>query len=109
MSAIISDAVFPLSVVSLAVAAVATLPGAFGIIAQTRNRTPRDNFYEDKDGKATPESMAAFSNRRPKAFIIGLAIVGLGTSIAVSALSMSDSHSDNPNLVNWLITVAWVS
>ncbi|KAF4340544.1 ATP-dependent bile acid permease [Fusarium beomiforme] len=91
----------------LAVVALATTPALVTAITQLRKRTARDNFYEDADGKSTPESLAAFSNRLPKVFILALSAIGLGTSIAISVLSSLNSLSGSLLLRNWLITGAW--
>ncbi|KAF5629351.1 ATP-dependent bile acid permease [Fusarium sp. NRRL 52700] len=90
----------------LVVVALATTPALATAVNQLRKRTARDNFYEDADGKSTPESLAAFSNRLPKVFILALSAVGLGTSIAISVLQ-SLSLSDSLLLKNWLFTGAW--
>ncbi|KAF5562781.1 ATP-dependent bile acid permease [Fusarium phyllophilum] len=90
----------------LVVVALATTPALATVVTQIRKRTARDNFYEDADGKSTPESLAAFSNRLPKVFILALSTFGLGTSIAISAL-YSLSQSDSLLLKNWLIAGAW--
>ncbi|KAF5719122.1 ATP-dependent bile acid permease [Fusarium mundagurra] len=90
----------------LVVVALATTPALATAVTQLRKRTARDNFYEDADGKSTPESLAAFSNHLPKVFILALSTVGLGTSIAISVLH-SLSQSDSLLLKNWLITGAW--
>ncbi|KAF5982152.1 hypothetical protein FBULB1_4402 [Fusarium bulbicola] len=90
----------------LVVVALATTPAVATAVNQLRKRTARDNFYEDADGKSTPESLAAFSNRLPKVFILALSAVGLGTSIAISVLH-SLSQSDSLLLKNWLIVGAW--
>lgn len=92
----------------LVVVALATTPALATAVTQLRKRTARDNFYEDADGKSTPESLATFSNRLPKVFILALSAVGLGTSIAISVLQ-SLSQSDSLLLKNWLIAGAWVS
>ncbi|RBQ81954.1 hypothetical protein FVER53590_00524 [Fusarium verticillioides] len=90
----------------LVVVASATTPALATAVTQLRKRAARDNFYEDADGKSTPESLAAFSNRLPKVFILALSAVGLGTSIAISVLH-SLSQSDSLLLKNWLIAGAW--
>ncbi|PNP66822.1 hypothetical protein FNYG_13552 [Fusarium nygamai] len=90
----------------LVVVALATTPALATAVTQLRKRAARDNFYEDADGKSTPESLAAFSNHLPKVFILALSAVGLGTSIAISVLH-SLSQSDSLLLKNWLIAGAW--
>ncbi|KAF5027574.1 hypothetical protein F66182_316 [Fusarium sp. NRRL 66182] len=91
----------------LAIVALATTPALITSITQLRKRTPKDNFYEDVDGISTPESVAAFSNRLPKIFILLLATTGLGTSITISVLSALDPHSNALLLKNWLIAGTW--
>ncbi|KAJ4271438.1 hypothetical protein NW762_000140 [Fusarium torreyae] len=91
----------------LVVIALATTPALVTAITQLRKRAAKDNFYEDPDGQSTPESVAAFSNRLPKIFILALATIGLGTSIAISVLSSLNSHSNELLLKNWLIAGAW--
>lgn len=99
----------PLSAAGLAVVGLSGLPGLFAILAQIRNRTPKDNFYEDIDGKATPESIAAFSNTRPKVAILTLSVLGLGLSVAISVLDTLHPTYDGMLLPNWLFTGTWVS
>jgi hypothetical protein len=97
----------PLTGTGLALVAVATTPALVAVIAQLRQRTPKDHFYEDEDGKSTPESTAAFSNRLPKASILASSTIGFGTWIAVSVFSSLELSSKL--LENWLIAGAWVS
>ncbi|KAL2675266.1 hypothetical protein Neosp_011449 [[Neocosmospora] mangrovei] len=95
----------PLTGTGLALVALATTPALVAVIAQLRNRTPKDHFYEDEDGKSTPESIAAFSNRLPKAFILASSTIGFGTWIATSIFSSLELSSKL--LENWLIAGAW--
>lgn len=99
----------PLAAAGLAVVGLTGLPGLFAILSQIRNRTPKDNFYEDLDGKATPESIAAFSNKKPKTAILLLSILGVGLSVAVSVLATLNPTRDDLLLPNWLYTATWVS
>lgn len=99
----------PLTGAGLAVVALSASPAILAILTQISNRTPKDNFYEDHDGQGTPESIAAFSNRRTKSTILLLSALGLGTSIAVSVLSSLQQAKYGLFLENWLITAAWVS
>ncbi|GKU04827.1 unnamed protein product [Fusarium langsethiae] len=92
----------------LGLVALATIPALVAVINQLRQRTPKDNFYEDIDGKSTPESIAAFSNRLPKILILVSSAIGLGTSIAVSALSSLHGSYNEFLLKNWLLAGAWV-
>ena len=51
-------------------------------LTQLRNGKARDQFYEDADGCASPESLAKFTNKVSKGFVIAISAIGLGTSIA---------------------------
>lgn len=103
------DTLFAASVGGLAVAAAAAVPAVFSIASQIRSRAPKDNFYEDQDGVATPESIAAFSNKPSKFAIAFLAASTAGLSLAVSVLSTLDSSQRSLFLTTWLTTAAWVS
>ncbi|KAH6990845.1 P-loop containing nucleoside triphosphate hydrolase protein [Ilyonectria sp. MPI-CAGE-AT-0026] len=97
----------PLTGAGLVVVALSASPAILAILTQFRNRTPKDNFYEDGDGKATPESIAEFSNRKTKTAILLLSAVGAGTSIAISVLSTLQQSKYGLFWENWLITAAW--
>ncbi|KAJ3529707.1 hypothetical protein NM208_g9637 [Fusarium decemcellulare] len=97
----------PVTGTGLAIVALATAPALGAVIAQLRDRTPKDNFYEDVDGQSTPESIAAFSNRRPKISILAFSTVGFGTAIAISVLSAINPPSNVLLLENWLTAGGW--
>ncbi|TWU75276.1 hypothetical protein ED733_006155 [Metarhizium rileyi] len=99
----------PLSAAALGATSLITLPGLFASLAQARDRTPPDNFYEDVDGKATPETMAAFSNKKPKACILVFSVLGFGLSITSAVLSFLNPLGDGLNLENWLTTGTWAA
>lgn len=99
----------PLSASALGITGLATLPGLLAVLAQSRDRTPPENFYEDEDGKATPETMAAFSNKKPKRCVLTFSIFAFGLSISVAVLSMFQSLPYHLNLENWLIVGTTVS
>ncbi|KID89813.1 ABC transporter, transmembrane domain, type 1 [Metarhizium guizhouense ARSEF 977] len=99
----------PLSAAVLGATGLITFPGVFASLAQARHRTPPDNFYQDVDGKATPESMAAFSNKKPKACILVFSVLGFGLSVTTTVLSILNPPGDGLNLENWLTTGTWVA
>lgn len=103
-----SEIVVPVSVAGLVVVGLAALPGLLAIVSQMRSRKPKDNFYEDVDGKSTPESIAAFSNWRIKTAILVLSLIGFGLSVTVSLLAILNPGLDGFLLVNWLTTASWV-
>lgn len=98
----------PLAAAGLGIVGLAGLPGLLDTISQVRKRTPKDNFYEDTDGKSSPEAVAAFSNKWPKVTILSLALIGLATSVAISVLSTLHISLDDLLLANWLTTASWV-
>lgn len=101
--------VLPLAIADLVVAGLLSLPAVSALLVQIRNRTPKDNFYQDIDGTSTPEAVAAFSNKWPKAAVLGLSLASFGPSIALSVLSSIHSAKDDLFLPNWLTTAALVS
>ncbi|KAF7558292.1 hypothetical protein G7046_g5857 [Stylonectria norvegica] len=103
-----TDAViFPLTAAGLGIVSLSALPALIAILKQVRNRTPKDNFYEDEDGKSTPEAIAAFSNRVIKIVILGLSLVGVGTSIAITVLHTLQHTQDGSLLEKLLSTASW--
>ncbi|OHE96667.1 ABC transporter [Colletotrichum orchidophilum] len=92
---------------ALGVIALTSVPALAGLVRQLQSRKPKDHFYEDKDGKATAESSAAFSNRWPKTFIFLFAFLGLAVSLANSILATLSLHTgkyDSLFIAEWLST-----
>ncbi|KAL7939657.1 P-loop containing nucleoside triphosphate hydrolase protein [Trichoderma chlorosporum] len=98
--------VLPLSIAASAVVGLLSLPAVFALLSQIRNRTPKDNFYQDVDGTSTPEAVASFSNKWPKVAILVLSLASFGPSLALSVLSSLHLSQDGLFVSNWLITAA---
>lgn len=95
---------------ALAAIALSTYPAVSGLVQQILSRQPRDDaLYEDADGKATAESVKAFSARLPKAAILGSAVLGSAVSLAASVLVSLHLAHDGFLVEDWLATAAWVS
>jgi hypothetical protein len=94
----------------LAIAGLASLPALSAVVSQIRNRTVKDNFYEDEDGKATPEAIAAFSQKGSKFAVVFLAATTAALSLAISVLSTIRPGQGDEDLFlqTWLTTAAWV-
>ncbi|KAI8230908.1 ATP-dependent bile acid permease [Colletotrichum sp. SAR 10_96] len=93
---------------ALGLVALTSVPALTGF--QLRSRKPKDHFYEDKDGKSTPDASAAFSNRWPKTFINLFAFAGLALSVAnstLATLSLHTGHYDKLFIAEWLSTGIW--
>lgn len=93
---------------ALGLIALTSVPALVGLVKQFRSRKPKDHFYEDRDGKSTAESSAAFSNRWPKTFIFLFAFLGLAVSLANSILATSSTRAGNKLdslfIAEWLAT-----
>lgn len=98
----------PLSAAGLGLSALFSIPAIAAVLNQIRRGAPRDNFYEDRDGKSTPEAVAKFSNRTPKTVIRLFSSLGLATSTSISVLTTLDSTRYGLFLENWLVTASWV-
>jgi hypothetical protein len=96
-------------VVGTALILLLTSPSVIGIISHLRAPKCNTNtkIYEDKDGVATPESMAKFPTKVPKTFLLVFVVLGLFTSIALAVLGTLDSRTPM-FLQDWLNTAQWV-
>lgn len=99
----------PLSSIALAITTLTTLAALASVFRQLRNGKPKDRYYEDADGCATPESLADFSTRGTKGTILLVSVFGAGTSAAGLVLSFLHNVDDDLILENTLHTAAWVS
>lgn len=84
-----------------------TLRAASAVVDRLNNRDVKQEIYEDDDGRATPESMKAFSTTRPKIAIVLFSATGLVISILLVLVTQRDSVVTLENLV--LIAASWVS
>ncbi|EGX92727.1 ABC bile acid transporter, putative [Cordyceps militaris CM01] len=102
------DQLFTASAAGLAVAAITTLPALSAIVSQIRSRAPKDNFYHDHDGVATPESIASFSNKASKFAVTFLAASTAALSIALAILNTTVPSHGSLFWSTWLTTAAWI-
>lgn len=101
------------------VVAVATGLGIIGLVSIpavftstlhfTARRQPKQDTYEDEDGKATPDSVAAYSARLPKTLIVLFAALACSTGIATAVLATLPPGQDGLFLQDWLSAAASVS
>ncbi|KAH8159311.1 hypothetical protein CIB48_g8940 [Xylaria polymorpha] len=93
----------------LGIVAAFSIPAAVHLVKQIRNRTPKTDGYEDKDGKSTEEAVKAFSTKLPKASILVFSVIGFCISIAIAVLSTLSprGQGDGLFLENWLTVPAW--
>jgi hypothetical protein len=90
----------------IALIGICSVPAFGSTVTRLRKRDAKQDVYEDGDGKATPESVKAYSGKLPKSCIVVSAGVGLATSIA---LLITSPHADDRVLINSLSIGAWVS
>ncbi|KAK3382405.1 P-loop containing nucleoside triphosphate hydrolase protein [Lasiosphaeria ovina] len=83
-----------------------SLPTASDIVTRLGKREPKQDSYEDADGKATPESLAAFSAKPAKSFVVVSAVAGFTISLALALLA---TGPEGLYLINWLSTGAWAA
>jgi hypothetical protein len=107
------DVFFYGTATALAISALTTIPVVVAHAAQRRNPENTSAKYEDEDGEATPESLAAFSTQWQKMHILVWAAAGLGCQIAFSVIfdTLRSSLHVSPegfSLQNWLLTAVWV-
>lgn len=93
----------------LGIILLVSIPAVFTFILQLTTRQPKQDTYQDKDGKATPESVAAYSAKLPKTFIVFFAALTCTTGIATAVLATLHIGQDGLFLENWLSAGASVS
>ena len=98
------------SSLGLGIIAAFSVPATVHLVKQIRNRTPKTEGYEYKDGQSTEEAVKVFSNNLPKVLILILAVIGLCISIAIAVLTTVSPRGEGDVLFleNWLAMPAWV-
>lgn len=93
----------------LGIIALVSIPAVFTFTSQLTTRQPKEDAYEDEDGKATPESVKAYSSKLAKIFIVVFATLTCTTAIATAVLATLHIGQDGLFLENWLSAGASVS
>ncbi|KAH8899307.1 P-loop containing nucleoside triphosphate hydrolase protein [Thozetella sp. PMI_491] len=94
-----NDSMLIAAATGLAAVGLLSVSAFTGLAVQLRKRDPKQETYEDEDGKATAESVKAFSAKWSKTFVLLFAAVACGVSIAVAVIS---TQADESYLGNWL-------
>ena len=92
----------------LALAFLCTFPSVSAIISHFREIKPKSEIYEDKDGIASEESMAAYSAKAPKILLSILTIIGFLTATSLAVLGTLNRDHDLTFIQNWLNVAQWV-
>jgi hypothetical protein len=86
-----------------------TVPALLATVSHFREAQSKASLiYEDKDGVASEESMAAYSAKVPKIIISILSVLGFSTGTAVAVLGTLHQHRDIALLPDWLNVAQWV-
>ncbi|KAF5008190.1 hypothetical protein FDECE_5523 [Fusarium decemcellulare] len=96
-----------LNCVALTIAALSAFVALLAVFSQLRSGKPKDRFYEDVDGIATPDSLVRFSNKGAKTGILLFSACGAGTSIGSLVLSSLSKVKDGSIVENGLQMAAW--
>jgi hypothetical protein len=89
----------------IALIALCSAPALSSTVTRLNRRDARQDAYEDGDGKASPESLKAYSAKLPKSLVVASGAAGLAVSIALLIIS---PHAEGRLLVDSLTTGAWV-
>jgi len=102
----------PLTNLSYALIAAFTIPSVIRLAKSSlRAKTTNDGLYEDKDGRATEESVAQYWTSRPFIFVFVAIALALVTSLALACFATvrrDHSFSDQCLVRLWLLFAAWV-
>jgi hypothetical protein len=94
---------------ALALVLLFTVPSVLAIASHFRETQSKPEIYEDKDGVASEESMAAYSAKAPKILISIFTTLGLSTAISLAVLSTLNRDHDFTFIQNWVNVAQWVS
>ncbi|KAK0669314.1 P-loop containing nucleoside triphosphate hydrolase protein [Cercophora samala] len=98
------DSILVTVAASLTFIGLCSLPAISSLVLRSRRQDGDRDTYEDADGKATPESVKAFSTKLAKTCILVFANSGFAISLATALLF---THSNGIQLQQWLRTSSW--
>ncbi|EHA49824.1 multidrug resistance-associated protein 1 [Pyricularia oryzae 70-15] len=92
----------------LSLVGIGSAPAVVALINRVfAKKQPRDEIYQDADGKSTPEAQAEFSNKLSKFLVIFFASIGLAGSLAVGVLVTQGRGGRNLFLDSWFNAGTW--
>ena len=101
-----NDSILLVVATGVALVGVCSIPAATTLTLQLTTKEKKDDrIYEDADGKATPESMAAFSAKPAKTLVVLFAAVGTALSIVLPICSVRGQSFVTED---WMSMAAWV-
>jgi hypothetical protein len=96
-------------IAALALSSFFTVPSVTAVAAHFRQPKPKPKLYEDRDGIATEESMAAYSAKAPKVILSVFTIVGFAAATFLAVLTTLHRNDYSVFVQNWLNVAQWVS
>lgn len=85
-----------------------SVPAVYALIKRAfAKKQPREEIYQDADGKSTPEAQAKFSTKLSKFLILFFSSIGLATSLAVGVLVTQGRGGGILFLDYWFNAGAW--
>ncbi|EED23005.1 ABC bile acid transporter, putative [Talaromyces stipitatus ATCC 10500] len=95
------------SIAVLALDLLLIAPSVVAIGSHFRHIKPRQKLYEDEDGIASEESMAAYSAKIPKIILAISTIAGFVIATAGAVLTTLNRNEGLTIVQNWLIVAQW--
>lgn len=92
----------------LALVLLLTFPSLFAIISHFRETKSKPEIYQDKDGIASEESMAAYSAKTPKIVLSLVTVAGFLIAIYLAILGTLNRDHDSTFILSWLKLAQWV-
>lgn len=83
-----------------------TAPALIAIHSHFRHKNSKPRLYQDKDGVASEESMAAYSAKIPKIMLTICTIAGFAIATSLAVLTTLDQNGTF--VQNWLNVAQWV-
>jgi hypothetical protein len=96
------------SIAVLALDLLLTAPSVIAIHSHFRHKKPKPRLYEDKDGVASEQSMAAYSAKIPKIVLAIFTIAGFAIATSLAVLTTLNRHENTTFVQNWLNVAQWV-
>lgn len=99
---------FSANVAVLVLISLLAVPSVLAIQSHFRHKKSKPRLYEDKDGVATEESMAAYSATTPKIVLNIFTIAGFAIATSLAVLTTINKNENGLFIHNWLNFAQWV-
>lgn len=85
-----------------------TTPSVLAIYSHFRRKKTKPRLYEDKDGVASEQSMAAYSAKLPKIVLAIFTIAGFAIATSLAVITTLNRNENSTFGQNWLNVAQWV-